>query len=372
MITIKEVTTKKQRKEFVNFPLKLYKKNPYFVPPLYAEEMKIFTKRNAYHQYAKSSFFLAYLNNKVVGRISGIIQKQSNEKMNEKRARFTRFDAIDNQDVANALFKAVEDWAKEKGMNIVCGPLGYSDLEREGLLIEGFEELSTFEEQYNYDYYPRLIERAGYKKEIDWFEYKLYPPLGVNPKLDRVADAAFSRLNLHIGTAKNKRAYIKKYQDGIFHCLDEGYKKLYGTVPFTTETKKQIVDQFILFINLKYVMTICDSEGRVVAFGLSFPSIGPALQKSGGRLTPSTLIRLFKILRNPKVVDLGLIAVLPEYQNLGVNAIILRHLSQWLIRENILYCETNLNLENNVKVQEQWKYFPHELHKKRRSYLKKI
>ncbi len=372
MITIKQVKTRKMRHQFVSFPLELYKGNPYFVPPLYGDEMKVFSKKNAYYKTSISSFFLAYDGDKVVGRISGIIQNQSNQKNGERRARFTRFDAIDNQEVANLLFKAVEQWAFDNGMEHICGPLGYSDLEREGLLIEGFDHIATFEEQYNYDYYGKLIENCGYEKEIDWLEYKLYRPERLDPTLDRIADAAMEKFHLHIGTGKNKRKYINKYKDGIFHCLDEGYKELYGTVPFTKEMKQQIITQFMYLLSLKFMITVCDEQENVIAFGLSVPSLGPAFQESGGRLNLKTIRKMLKILRKPDVIDLGLIAVLPNYQSLGVNAIILRHLIQGMIRENISYCETNLNLENNTKVQAQWKFFPKEQHKKRRSYLKKI
>ncbi|MBP5780918.1 MAG: N-acetyltransferase, partial [Clostridia bacterium] len=176
MVTIKPVLTRAQRKAFIDFPLKLYSGNKYFVPPLYSDEKKIFGNKNAYHDTCESSFFLAYDEGRVTGRISGIIQRAANEKNGEKRARFTRFDCIDDAETAKALFDAVENWAHERGMDTVCGPLGYSDFEREGLLVEGFDQLSTFEEQYNFEYYAKLIEEAGYKKEIDWVESKLYLP----------------------------------------------------------------------------------------------------------------------------------------------------------------------------------------------------
>ena len=372
MITIKQVKTRKMRHQFVSFPLDLYKGNPYFVPPLYGDEMKVFSKRNAYYKTSISSFFLAFDGDQVVGRISGIIQNQSNQKTGEKRARFTRFDAIDSQEVADALFASLEKWALDNGMHKVCGPLGYSDLEREGLLIEGFDHIATFEEQYNYEYYGRLIEKCGYAKEVDWLEYKLYCPESLDPTLDRVANAVMEKFNLHIGSGRNKRHYIKKYMDGIFHCLDEGYKVLYGTVPFTKEMKQQIITQFMFLLSHKFMITVCDERENVIAFGLAVPSLGPAFQQSGGRLNLSTLRKMFKILKKPEVIDLGLIAVLPSYQSFGINAIILRELIQGMIRENISYCETNLNLENNIQVQAQWKFFRKEQHKKRRSYLKNI
>ena len=168
MVIVKQVKTRKEQRQFVNFPLELYKDCEFFVPCLYMDELAMFKKNYVYNDQSESIFFNAYIDGKIVGRIQGILQHASNNKWKQKRVRFTRFDSIDNQEVANALFNAIETWAKEKGMTEIVGPLGYSDLEREGLLIEGFDQLSTFEEQYNYPYYQKLIENLGYVKEVDW------------------------------------------------------------------------------------------------------------------------------------------------------------------------------------------------------------
>ena len=373
MLEVRQVTNKKMRREFVNFPLKLYKNNPNFVPPLYGDEMKIFTSKNIYNDTCEQAFFLAYKDGKVVGRINAFIQRAHNEKSSEKRARFTRFDCINDVKVAKALFQAAEEWAKSYGMEIVCGPLGYSDLEREGLLIEGFEYLSTFEEQYNYDYYQSLIEACGYEKEVDWVEYRLFTPKEKNEKLKRISELTMKKYKLSYGNAEmGKKEFIETYKDQIFNVLDETYKNLYGTVPFTEAMKKQIIEQFMLIINPKYVGIICDESGRVIAFGLALPAIGKAFQKSGGRLTIPTLLRLLKILRHPKAIDLGLIGVLPEYQGTGVNAIVLDYVIDIMIDNKLEYAETNLNLEDNTKVQSQWKFFDKIQHKRRRSFIKKL
>ena len=373
MITVREVKTKEDRKKFVNLPLKMYKSNPYFVPPLYADEMAVFTEKNVYAESCDSVFFLAEEDGKVVGRIQGIIQKQYNEIHKENRIRFTRFDSENRQEIAAALFKALEDWGRANGMDTVCGPLGYSDLEREGLLIEGFDELSTFEEQYNFDYYASLIEGEGYAKEIDWLESKLYYPDEVNPMIAKVAERTLQLNKLHIASSDmSKKAYINKYKDGVFECIDRCYADLYGTVPFTDGMKKQIIDQFLLVINKKYLIIICDENEKVVSFGLCFPGFGKSLQKSGGRLTPAGLIRMIKAVNNPEILDLGLVAVLPEYQARGVNAVILNCLLNMLKDSSIKYCETNLNLETNTQVLAQWKYFKQVQHKRRRSYIKKL
>lgn len=372
MVEIIEVKTKKDIKEFINFPLNLYKNNPYFVPPLYDDEKSIFTDKNVYFKTCVSKFFLAKKDGKVVGRIQGIIQKQYNEIHNEKRLRFTRFDAIDDQEVATALFTALENFGKESGMDTCCGPLGYSDLEREGLLIEGFNELSTFEEQYNYEYYARLIENCGYKKEVDWLEFKLKLKPEKDVAIKKIAERSLRINKLHEVKGLTKTQLINRYGDGIFACLDECYKHLYGTVPFTEEMKKQILSQFKLMINRKYIMVIVDESDKVVAFGLCLPSIGKALQKSGGRLTISALIRLLKSINKPEILDLALIGVLPEYQAKGVNALALNYLMEMMENSTVSHCETNLCLETNDKVQAQWKRFDAVNHKRRRSFIKKL
>lgn len=373
-VTIIEVKSLSQKKAFVQFPLKLYKNNPCFVPPLYGDEMAQFKKKHAYSDTCATVFFLAMQGKRVVGRIQGILQRQSNELRSEKRVRFTRFDAINDQAVAKALFDAVENWAKEQGMDTVCGPLGYSDLEREGLLIEGFDQLSTFEEQYNYDYYPALLEACGYQKEIDWLEFRLRAPKEPNPMMEKVAERALALSELHVvdSSKMSKKQYIATYKDSIFDCLDECYRHLFGTVPFTENMKQQMIDQFMLILNKEYLVVICDKNERVVAFALCIPGIGQALQKSGGRLTPCTIARVLHDANHPKTLDLGLIGVLPAYQNSGVNAVMLRQLTEMLASGKIEYAETNLNLETNTQVMAQWKYFDATQHKRRRSYIKTI
>lgn len=372
MIEIREVKTKKDIKAFIEFPLKLYKDCPWFVPPLYMDEKKLL---NTYEQNpeADSVFYLAWEDGKVVGRIQGIVQKQYNKIHNTTQMRFTRFDALEDQRIADALFAAVEKWGAEKGMTEICGPLGYSDLDREGLLVEGFEEDTTFEEQYNYSYYGPMIENVGFAKDVDWLEYELRMPEKRNEMLARVAQRTLELNKLHVAsTDMSKRQYISKYQDGFFDCLDVCYRHLYGTVPLTREAQKELVEQFMLIVNKEYAIFICDEQENVVAFGLCFPGIGKAVQKSGGRLTPATLLRILKTVRNPEIIDLGLVAVRPEYQKTGVNAVILDGLLQILEKGKVKKCETNLNLETNTAVQSQWKYFNARQHKRRRSYIKKI
>lgn len=372
MIKIVEVKTKKEQKRFLNFPLKLYKKCPYFVPPLYSDEKKIFSKDYMYYDQSVAVYYNAYLDNKMVGRISGIIQKAANEKWNQKRLRFTRFDCIDNQEVAFALFKAIEDYAIANEMDTIVGPLGFSDLEREGLLIEGFDQLSTYEEQYNYEYYPKLLENYGFVKEVDWLERKLTPKEVCDPRVVKLANSIMKKNNLHFPNCKNAKEFLNKYGDAFFEILDVTYKDLYQTVPITDKVKKDLIKNFKLIIDVKRTAVILDENEKVVAFGLAFPSMAKAVNKCKGHLTPFGAIRLLWSIKHPKVIDLGLIGVLPEYQMKGIGTILLIEIDKMLRDKNVEYAETNLNLEDNHSINNQWKLFDSTLHKRRRSYVKNL
>ncbi|MBQ8849479.1 MAG: GNAT family N-acetyltransferase [Clostridia bacterium] len=372
MVKVRQVKGRRDIKEFIELPLRLYKDCPYFVPPLYGDEKKLL-RSGGNSDTADSVFFLAERDGKTVGRIQGIIQKQYNELHGCRKLRFNRFDAIDDKEVSGALFSALENWGREKGMEELCGPLGYSDLDREGLLVEGFEENSTFEEQYNFEYYGALVEAAGFCKDVDWLEFELSMPEKRNAMLHRVAERSLELNKLHVAdTRMSKKEYIGKYRDGFFDCLEECYRHLYGTVPISKEAQDELISQFMLILNNEYLVFICDKDERVVGFGLCFPGIGDSLKKSGGRLTPVALCRLLSAVRSPETIDLGLVAIRPEYQNAGLNAIIIDALLNILEEGKVKRCETNLNLETNTPVIAQWKYFTARQHKRRRSYIKKI
>ncbi len=372
-MVIEEVKTRKQRKQFVEFPLELYKGNKYFVPPLYGDEMNVFKPSYHYYEQAEAVYYLALRDGNVVGRISGILQRAANAKWGQKQVRFTRFDAIDDQEVADALFKAVEDWGRSKGMEEIVGPLGFSDLEREGLLIEGFDQLCTFEEQYNYPYYQKLIENCGYGKDVDWLEHQLRAPEGgFDPKYRRIGEMMLKRYNLHFGEARSTRQFVNKYADDIFKIWDESYANIYGTVPFTERTKKSMIAQFKLLINKKYIRVLFDENNKVVAFGLLFPNISDAVRPSGGRLTLPCICRLLRSIRHPKVLDLGVIGVADEYINHGITAPMLVSLGDVLNTGKVEHAETNLNLEHNIPIQNAWKYFDALQNKRRRCFIKSL
>ena len=373
MIKVVEVTTKKQQKAFLDFPLELYRGNPYFVPPIYSEEKQIFSPDYAYYDQSEAVYYLAMRGNKVVGRISGILHRGSNQIHRHKRVRFTRFDTINDLEVAQALFAQLENWAREKNMDTICGPLGFSNLEREGLLIEGFDQLSTFSEQYNFSYYGELIEKCGYQKEVDWIESKIYAPDEKSyNRLQRIAEKSMEKNHLTLCHFRSTKELIDRYATKIFDILDEGYADLYDTVPLTPAVRKLACKNFEAILNPDYVGVIVNEQDEIVCFGVCFPFIGEALQKSGGHLTPLTLWRLMKVLKKPRILELGLITVASKYRNMAGNAIALAGLARILKESNIEYAETNLNLEHNMNIRQMWKRFSSEEHKRRRSYVKSL
>lgn len=373
MIEVKEVKTKKDIKTFVRFPHTLYKGNVNYVPFLNIDEVNKFDKnKNESYDDCDVKCYLAYKDGKVVGRIAGIIQRLYNQKVNEKRVRFSRFDCINDTEVSNALFAAVEDWAKQMGMELIHGPMGYNDLDREGLLIEGFDYMSTFEEQYNHEYYADLIENYGFKKEVDWVEYRIFSPKEPNERIERVAEAVAKRYKLKVIRPKSIKSFIKEYKEQFFQTLDEAYSPLYGVVPFSDKMKDSLIDQFSLILNKDFIVAIVNEQNVMVGFGLVFPSLSEAVNKSQGKIFPFGIFRMLKQIKNPKSIDLGLIAIKPEYQNKGVNTLILSILIKGMIEKKIEYAETNLMLEHNTRIQSQWEIFDYIQHKKRRSYVKEI
>lgn len=371
-MNIRPVRTRKEIKDFIEFPLKLYKNNPYFVPCLYGDEKAMFKKDYLYRDQAEYESWVVYDGKKVVGRVTAILQLASNAKWKQKRVRLNRFDCIDSQEVADLLLSTVEAWAKEKGMEEVVGPLGFSDMEREGLLIEGFDYLNTFEEQYNAPYYQTLIENHGYVKEIDWLEHRIFPKKERDPRMHRIAEGVMKRYHLHFATAKSKKAFIKRYGNELLGLCEKTYENLYMTVPFTDNIKKNLIKSFLLIIDLRFVALVLNEEEKPVCFGLMFPSIGEAIQKSGGRLTLPTLISLLKAIKKPTKIDFALIGVDPFYVNMGIPAILFDKVQEYLAMDGLQYFETNLNLENNQSILNMWKNFDNIQHKRRRSFVKRI
>ena len=374
MVEIKEVKNRKQIKEFIELPLNMYKGNPYFVPPLYSSEKVIFRKKNPYSSSSKSVFFLAYKDGKLVGRIQGIIQLDANLKWNRSRVRFTRFDSSDDQEVADALFNAVEKWAKDEGMDEICGPLGYNDLEREGLLIEGFDKLATFEEQYNYPYYEKLVENHGFKTEVEWIEKEIRMPKDTAEidKMKRISALVMKKYNLSYIKTKNVPEFVRKYRKQFFALYEDTYSELYGTCPITKEVEDDILTGFKLLLNSNNVIGIQNDKGEMISYGLYLPSIAKAVQPSGGRLTPAGIVRILKARKHPDILDMALIGVRKDYRNFGIPAMLLVKGIEELETGKYDHFETNLQLTTNLNIITLFNHFDNVLHKRRRSYLKAI
>ena len=375
MIQIKEVKTCRQRREFLNLPLDLYKGNPYYVPPMYLDEKKIFSRNYVYNQSCDTVFYNAYKDGKIAGRIQGIIQKDANAKNGEKRARFTRIEAIDDPEVFKALFDAAEAWARSNGMDTVQGPIGYSDLEKEGLLIEGFTTPGNFVTTYNHPYYQKHIEALGYKKEVDYTGSFLYGPESEETlqEMEQLVQFIFKRYKLHFGESKNGADFMKKYAGGIFDLIDKSYEGLYGTVPFTDGMRKLMLDNFGMVIDPRFSAMILDQDNKPVCFGLAIPSLSKAFRGTRGHITPGVAIRFLQCKRQPESLDLCIIGVDPEYLNRGVSAALSLAIMKMLKDTPTLkYADTCINLEDNYAIQNQWKRFRRDVPKRYRCYVKAL
>ena len=372
MIKIREVKTKKEQRAFVHFPLKLYKGNEYYVPMFYGGEFDIFNPEYPFNKVCDTACFLALKDGEVVGRIQGIIQREANEKWGQKRVRFTRFDAIDDVNVAAALFQRLERWAREKGMEELVGPLGYSDLEREGLLVEGFDQPQTFEEQYNYPYYQKLLEAYGFEKDADWLEFQLRAPEERADQLVEISRRLLDRFGLELVQAKSNQEIIDDHIHGVFKIVETAYSKLYGTMPLNEEIIDNYIKDFKLIVRPQDLVMLYDKNHEMVAFALMFPSISDAVRRSNGHITPAFLKRFLQDKKHPKVMDLGLIGVLPEYEAKGVVMVMIGLLVNLLIESDLDHLETNLILEDNYNMLNILKHFDKRQNKRRRVFKKRI
>lgn len=373
-IILKEVNSKSELKKFIRFPFSLYKDNKFWVPPLIFDELKTLSKeKNPAFDFCEAKYWLAYKNNKIVGRIAGIINHKYNEKWNQKSARFGWIDFIDDQKVSKSLIDQVITWAKEKGMNKIHGPLGFTDFDGEGMLTEGFNELSTFGSIYNHSYYPNHIEKLGFEKDADWIEFtvKFDPNVPGPEKVSRIAEAAAERNKLHLLRVKKAKEMLP-YAREVFYLINEAYKDLFGFVELSDKQIDMYVKAYFGFIKPDYVPIILDINNKVVAFGITMPSLSLAVQKSKGRLFPFGFIHILRAMKNNPDVDLYLTAVHPEMQNKGVNAMLMNEMHKVYVRNKIQRVETNRELEENAKIQAQWRFFENRLHKRRRCYKKSI
>ncbi|MCP3894688.1 MAG: N-acetyltransferase [Bacteroides sp.] len=375
-ITIKKVSCKKELHKFIRFNYYMYKGNPYSVPDLYDDMLNTFNKKkNAAFEFCEAEYFLAYRDGEIVGRVAGIINHRANQTWDKKNVRFGWIDFIDDLEVTQALIRAVEEWGKAKGMNHIQGPLGFTDFDAEGMLIEGFDQLSTMATIYNHPYYPVHMEQLGFEKEADWVEFKIYIPESIPEKHQRISDIIQKKYNLRIVKYTSSRKLAKDYGQAIFELMNEAYSELYGYSALSQRQIDQYVKMYLPIVDLRMVPLIVDENDKLIAVGISMPSLSEALQKSNGRLLPFGWYHLLKALfmkRRAKMLDLLLIAVKPEYQNKGVNALLFSDLIPVYQKLGFIFAESNPELEMNGKVQAQWEYFKTEQHKRRRAFVKKI
>lgn len=381
-VIIKEVESKSELKKFIRFNYELYKGNPYAVPDFLEDTLDTFNpKKNAAYEFCQSKLFLAYRDGKIVGRVAGIINDRANTTWNEQNVRFGWIDFVDDIEVSRALLDAVAAWGKEKGMTKLVGPLGFTDMDPEGMLVEGFDQLSTMATIYNYPYYPEHMDKLGLEKEVGWVERKVTVPTPDNHANDekyfRVAKIAQDRFHLKVRKFKNfdeikKGGYVEK----IFNVINKAYAPLYGFSQLSERQVDTYANNYLRFIDLRLLTVVENEEGEIVGMGVGMGSLSYALQKAKGKLFPFGWIHLLRAMKCEKYrspyLDLLLVGVIPEYQGKGANALLFADLIPIGMKMGFKWAETHLQLEDNNKSQDQWAYLDCEIHKKRKCYKKEL
>ena len=371
-IVIKEVKTKKDMKAFIKFADDLYKDNEYYVPQLHSDIRDTFDReKNGAYEYCDSLMIIAYKDDKIAGRLVGIINYKYNEKVGENHLRFTHFDVIDDFEVTKAMFDYIGNWGKEKGMTKYTGPLGFVDFDRHGLLIEGFDKLGLSFTSYNYPYYIDHIEKLGFEKDVDDVEYIVNIPEKVDPRIERVKDAELKKFGFTLKKF-TKAKDILPYIYDAFEIYNNAFYALHGTVLLTDKQIDQFVKQYIPLVDLKYIPIIVDKDDKVVGFAVLVPSLSKASIKAKGKMFPFGWFHLLRALKKPEVLDMYLVAIKPELQGYGLNSILMYDVTKCAIEAGIKYAETGPELENNHKVRSQWENYDAELIRKRRCYVKEI
>jgi len=372
-VSIREVSSKKDLKKFIWFGINLYKDCKFAAPPLFMDDLLNLSKgKNPALDFCDTAYFIAYKDNKIVGRIAAIINPVANEKWNQKNARFGWVDFIDDLEISKALFDSATAWANNKGMTAIHGPLGFTDLDHEGTLIEGFDKLGTLATIYNYPYYPKHFEQYGFVKDVDYNEYLITVPEVFPEKYFRIAEIVKQKYNLTSKHFKKRKQVVDKYGLKIFELLNLCYQDLYG---FTKLNQNQIdfyIKLYFSFFRLDTVSIVVDQKDDVIALGIAMPSFTKALQKAKGNLFPFGWYYMLRALNKNDVIDLYLMAVHPDYQNKGVNSVMFADIMPNSAKNGYKFAESNPELETNTKMSLQWGTFEHVNHKRRRVYIKKL
>ncbi len=370
-IEIKEVESKSDLNKFIAFPNKLYSGNKYRVPQLHSFEKSTLTpEKNPAFEFCEARYWLAYKENNIVGRIAGIINYKSNEIWNEKHMRFGWIDFIDDLEVSKILIETVEEWAKQKGLTAMHGPLGFTDMDLEGMLVEGFDEIGTQAVIYNYPYYPVHLEKLGYAKDIDWVQLEVKIPKQVPDKIKRMSKLVQEKYGLNLLTVKSAKE-IRPYTKSMFITLNDSFKDLYGFVPLTDKQIEYYTEQYFSMVNPKYIGFVVDKNEKVVAFGIGFLSLSKALMKANGKLFPFGFIHLLKAMRKNNTLDLLLHSVRPEYQGKGVPAIFYENMTQACIDTGVHTAITSHIVEDNKPSLQMFNPYETRQHLRRRAYIKK-
>lgn len=375
-VEIREIQpTRRNLLKFVHFPIDtLYRDSKYFVPPLVTDELNTLRPdKNPAFDFCEAVYYLAYRDGKIVGRVAGIINHVVNERSNKKEARFSYIDFIDDAEVVDALIDAVTRWGKSKGMEHLTGPLSFTDMDPEGMLIEGYDRVGTSGGIYNYPYYPKHMERLGFVKDADWIEMLITIPKDIPEKMVRISNLVAQRYNLTTIKYTNRKQLVADYGDAIFKLINVAYDDIFGYSPLSDKQIKHYIKMYLPFLPLKDLALAVDKDTReLIAVGISIPSMAKALIQNRGRLLPMGWKPLLHAFKHNDVVDLMLIAVKPEFQNKGVNSLLFTDLIPCFNEYGYKYAESNRELELNTKVLKQWEYFERDQHKRRRAFTKEI
>ncbi len=374
-VEIKEVTTRRQLKTFVNFPEKLYKDNPYYVPPLEFDQMDTLDqKKGAAQEFCDSKLYLAYKDGELAGRVAAIVNYKANEQWNHKEVRFGWIDFIDDREVSRALMDKVEEFGRAHGMESIVGPLGFTDFDPEGMLIDGFDVLSTMALIYNFPYYNDHLADMGFEKDADWIEYKVTIPEIAPERWDRMFKIISQRTNCHLRQLTRKIIREEDYGHKVFRCINDCYKDLYNFTVLPDHMAEKYMGFYLSILDLRYLSMVENEKGDLVAFGITMPSIARALQKSRGKLFPFGWWPLLKSLfiKHEEGAEMLLVGVHPDYQNSGINSLLFMDMFKKYHQLGVVWAESNAILETNLKNQGQFRDFNPECKKRRRSYIKKL
>lgn len=372
-ISVKEVKSQNDLKKFIKFPNKLYEGNKFYVPPLISAEIETISKdKNPAFEFCESRYWLAYNEkNAIVGRIAGIINNEYNQKVGQLFVRFGWLDYVEDINVLRALLQTVETWAKEKKAEFIHGPLGMSEFDASGILIEGFDEIPTVYGKYNYPYYSKDIEQLGFQKEVDWIELSIKTPQTIPERIPKMDKMITERYKLHRVKFKSKKELLT-YADEVFQLLNKEYESIHGFSSLSSSQINALKKQFIPWVRLKYISVVMNAENKVVGFGICLPSLSKALQKCRGRLLPFGFLHILKALHHNDTIDMLLIAIHSDYRAKGVNALIFNDIGSSIIADGMKYVETTRELEHNFLVQNLWSKLDNRQHKRARCYIKAL